>query len=70
VNEYGKAFALGYQRFELKPDNLKVEIPFNSTLPRGRYKVHADAIAQISARHAIYRNRLETPEPLVVSSPP
>src|SRR5205085_8837314 len=70
VNEYGKAFALGYQRFELKPDNLKVEIPFNSTLPRGRYKVHADAIAQIWARHAIYRNRLETPEPLVVSSPP
>jgi Putative Ig domain len=70
VNEYGKAFALGYQRFELKPDNVKVNIPFSSTVPRGRYKVHADAIAEISSRHAIHRNRLETPEPLVVSSPP
>jgi Putative Ig domain len=70
VNEYGKAFALGYQRFELKPDNIKVEIPFGSTLPRGRYSIHADAIAEIAAKHAIYRNRLETQEPLVVSFPP
>jgi hypothetical protein len=70
VNEYGKAFALAYQRFELKPDNLKIEIPFSSTLPRGRYVVHADAIAEISARHVIYRSRVQTPEPLVVSFPP
>jgi hypothetical protein len=70
VNEYGKAFALGYQRLELKPDNVKVEIPFGSSLPRGRYVVHADAIAEIAAQHTIYRNRLETPEPLVVSFPP
>ncbi len=70
VNEYGKAFALGYQRLELKPDNVKVEIPFSSSLPRGRYVVHADAIAEIPAKHAIYRNRLETPEPLVVIFPP
>lgn len=70
VNEYGKAFALGYQRFQLPPDNSKVEIPFSSTLPRGRYVVHADAIAEIAAKHAVYRNRLETPEPLVVTFPP
>jgi hypothetical protein len=69
VNEYGKAFALGYQRMELKPDNEKVEIPFGSTLPRGRYVVHADAIAEIPAKHAIYRNRLETPEALLVTMP-
>lgn len=70
VNEYGKAFALGYQRLELKPDNVRVEIPFSSTLPRGRYVVHADAIAEIATKHTIYRNRLETPEPLVVNFPP
>ena len=70
VNEIGKAFALGYQHFELKPDNIKVEIPFGSTLPRGRYVVHADAIAEVPAKNAVYRNRLETPEPLVVTFPP
>lgn len=69
VNEYGKAFALGYRRMELKPDNVKVEILFGSTLPRGRYVVHADAIAEIPAKHAIYRNRLETPEALLVTVP-
>jgi Putative Ig domain len=70
VNEYGKAFALGYQRLELKPDNVKVEIPFSSALPRGRYTIHADAVAEIPTKHAIYRNRLETPEPLVITFPP
>ena len=70
VNEYVKAFALGYQRVELKPDKVKVEIPFTSALPRGRYVIHADAIAEVPAKHAIYRNRLETPEPLFVTFPP
>jgi hypothetical protein len=70
VNEYGKAFALGYQRLELKPDNVRVEIPFSSTLPRGRYVVHADAIAEIATKHTIYRNRLETLEPLSIIFPP
>jgi hypothetical protein len=69
VNEYGKAFALGYQRLELRPDNVKVEIPFSSSLPRGRYTIHADAIAEIASKHAIYRNRLETPEPLSIALP-
>lgn len=70
VNEYGKAFALGYQRLELKPDSIKVEIPFASTLPRGRYTIHADAIAEIAAKHTVYRNRLQTPEALSVTFPP
>jgi hypothetical protein len=70
VNEVGKAFALGYQRLALKPDNIKVEIPFGSTLPRGQYVVHVDAIAEIPSKHAIYRNRLEMRESLVVTFPP
>jgi hypothetical protein len=69
VNEYGKAFTLGYRHFVLKTNSDKVEIPFGSTLPRGSYVVHADAIAEVESKGAIYRNRLETPQPLVVAVP-
>ncbi|HYL14936.1 MAG TPA: Ig domain-containing protein [Terriglobales bacterium] len=69
VNEIGKAFALGYQHFKLKPDSGKVEITFGSSLPRGTYVVHADAVAEVALKHAIYRDRLQTPQPLVVSFP-
>jgi hypothetical protein len=69
VNEYGKAFALGYRRFDLTPETSDVEIPFGSSLPRGAYVVHADAIAEVPEKHAIFRNRRQTPQPLVVSMP-
>lgn len=69
VNEYGKAFALGYQRFEMKPESDDVEIKFGSSLPRGTYTVHADAVAEVEAKHAIYRDRKQTPDALVVSNP-
>ncbi len=69
VNEFGKAFALGYQRFDLLPDNKDVEIKFGSALPRGRYIIHADAIAEVAIKKSIYRNRLQTPEPLVITAP-
>ncbi len=69
VNEFGKAFALGYQKFDLLPDNKDVEIKFGSSLPRGNYIVHADAIAEVAAKKSIYRDRLHTPRPLVISAP-
>ena len=69
VNEVGKAFALGYQQFDLRPDNKDVEIKFGSSLPRGQYIVHADAIAEITTKNKIYRNRLQTPRPLTVTAP-
>jgi len=69
VNEYGKAFALGYERFDLKPDTANVEIKFGSSLPRGRYVVHADAIAEVPAKNLIYRVRLQTPNPLLLMAP-
>jgi len=65
VNEVGKAFALGYQRFDLA-QQVEQEIPFESTLPNGRYIVHADAIAEVAVHRAIYRARLQTRVPLVV----
>jgi hypothetical protein len=64
VNEIGKAFALGYQHFSFAPGSQ--EIPFESSLPRGGYVVHADAIGEVAAPPTIFRARLQTPEPLVV----
>ena len=69
VNEVGKAFALGYERLDLLPDNKDIEIKFGSALPRGRYVVHADAIAEVARKKSIYRDRLQTPQPLVVTAP-
>jgi hypothetical protein len=69
VNEVGKAFALGYQHIQLRPKSEKVEIAFGSSLPRGSYVVHADAIGEVEAKNKIYRDRLQTRPPLVVSVP-
>ena len=41
VNEYGKAFTLGYQHFDFEAGREKVEIPFGMSLPRGSYVIHA-----------------------------
>ena len=70
VNEVDKAFALGYQRFDLRPDTTDFEISFGSMLPPGSYVVHADAIAEIAAKRAIYRQRLQTPTPLRITVGP
>jgi hypothetical protein len=68
VNEYGKAFALGYQRLDLKPDTLDYEIRFGvgTILPVGSYSVHADAVAEVAARESILRERQETATPLQI----
>jgi hypothetical protein len=66
VNEVGKAFALGYQRLNLNPAQNQV-IPFSSTLPNGKYIVHADAVAEVSTRHLIHRVHLQTSGPMTVN---
>ena len=55
VNEIGKAFALGYQHFNLAPKTLEQEIPFESQLPGGRYTLRVDAIGEVPAKNRIYR---------------
>jgi Putative Ig domain len=57
VNENGRATALGYQHFALRPGEQA--IPFGSPLPRGAYVVHADAIAEIARTRTIRRARLQ-----------
>jgi hypothetical protein len=64
VNEIGKAFALGYQRFTFAAQSTIPEIPFGSALPRGNYIVHVDVISEVPERNAIDRARLQTSAPL------
>lgn len=64
VNDIGKAFALGYQRFTLNPRTVSPTIPFGATLPYGSYIVHVDAIAEASGSDNIYRAHLQTPGPM------
>jgi hypothetical protein len=66
VNEIGKAFALGYQHFNLSPQTRQV-IPYSSSLPNGYYIVHVDAVAEIPARNIIRRARLQTQQPMTVN---
>lgn len=61
VNEVGKAFALGYQHFSLRSHSRSVPISFETKLPPGHYSIHADAVAEIASKHAIYRQHIEGP---------
>jgi len=64
VNEIGRATALGYQHFTFRRSSgsagTEQIIPFGSALPTGRYVVHADAVAEIAARNAIRRARVQS----------
>lgn len=66
VNEYGKAFALGYQHFTLNRETTDLRVDFGSNVPAGNYIVHADAVAEVPQRDAIFRARLQTADPLNV----
>ncbi len=70
VAENGRATAIGYEHFPLKAETTDFKIPFGNTLPHGAYVIHADAIAEIPARKAILRQRLQTPNPLQVVEGP
>ncbi len=72
VDEYGKAFALGYQHFDLKPETIDLEIRFGegTNLPVGSYVVHADAVAEVATKDAIFRARRQTPTPLRILPQP
>jgi hypothetical protein len=70
VADNGRATAIGYEHFPLKPSATSTEIPFGNTLPYGGYVIHADAIAEIPAKKAILRQRLQTPQALQVVQGP
>jgi hypothetical protein len=66
VPENGRAVAIGYQRFALKSGITAFELPFGDTLSNGGYVVHVDVVAEVAAKDAIYRARLQTKERLAV----
>jgi hypothetical protein len=70
VADNGRATAIGYEHFPLKPGYTNVNIPFGNTLPSGAYVIHADAIAEIPSRRAILRQRLQTPQALQIVQGP
>lgn len=70
VNDTGRATALGYQRVSLKSGVVDLPIPFGLNMPPGSYVVHADAIAEVPDKNAIYRQRLQTPSPLTIAVGP
>ena len=53
VNEYGKAFALRYERVTLPKGAETPDLKFDSSLPLGQYTLHADAVGEVPARNAI-----------------
>jgi hypothetical protein len=69
VNEIGRATAIGYQRFPLKPETVDFEIPFGENLPPGTYDVHADVVAEVPEINNIYRARLATPKMQIQQGP-
>lgn len=70
VASNGRATAIGYQHFVLRPATLEKELPFGETLPAGGYVVHVDAVGEVAAKNLIYRERMETPGPLQVTVGP
>ncbi|MFY9648254.1 MAG: putative Ig domain-containing protein [Terriglobales bacterium] len=70
VAENGRATAIGYEHFPLKPGSNNVPISFGNTLPHGVYVIHADAIAEIPPKKSILRQRLQTPQALQVTQGP
>ncbi len=66
----GRATAIGYQHFPLKPDTNNLKITFGDTLPPDEYVIHADAIAEIPERQTILRRQLQTPQPLQLTQGP
>lgn len=72
VDQTGKAFALGYQRFPLQPRTSAQEISFGQlqNLPQNIYVVHVDAVGEVEAKQSIYRRRLQTKDPLTIAVGP
>jgi len=70
VPSNGRAVAIGYQRFQLRRGTVAKELPFGENLPHGGYVVHVDAVGEVAAKHAIYRERLQTPSALQVTVGP
>jgi hypothetical protein len=66
VAENGRATEIGYQHFPLKRGTIGMTLPFGETLPFGVYMIYVNVNGEVAKRDAIYRQRMQTPEPLQV----
>ncbi len=66
VSANGRATAIGYQHYDLRPGTIGMELPFGENLPHGDYVVHVDAVGEVASKNLIYRQRLQTPSPLQI----
>jgi hypothetical protein len=69
VNEIGRATAIGYQHFTLKPNTRNFDIPFGETLSRGDYTVNIDVVGEEPVSNLIFRARLVSGEKTVADGP-
>ncbi len=58
MNEYGKAFVLGYQRIRSEHELRDFLVP---ACP-GEYIVHEDAIVEVSSSRTVYRAHRHGPQ--------
>jgi hypothetical protein len=70
VAENGRATEIGYQHFPLKRGTIGMALPFGETLPHGAYIVNVNVVGEVAKRNAIYRQQLQTPQPLQVAVGP
>jgi hypothetical protein len=70
LDRINKAFALGYEHFNLKPYSESPEIPFGATLPFGSYIVNVDAIAEEPIGKRVFRSRIESARHLTLQQRP
>lgn len=70
VNEYGKAFALGYNRGPMQAGAAPETVEFGSTLPAGTYSVRVDAVGEVARTGEIWRAALTAPKPLTLTITP
>lgn len=66
VAENGRATEIGYQHYTLTRGTQAMALPFGETLPFGGYVIYVNVVGEVLARNVIYRQRMQTPQPLHV----
>lgn len=69
VNDIGRATAIGYQHFSLKPNTRNMKLPFGDTLSSGNYVVHVDVVGEEPQSRMIFRTRLVTQKLAIAAGP-
>ena len=69
VNDIGRATAIGYQHFPLRPNTRDMKLPFGDTLPPGNYTVNVDVVGEEPQSRMVFRARLVTQKLAITTGP-